>query len=65
MKGILDILALVGVWILANLLTQRLYPTYQSDEYHKRIAYRAVCFAMFFVVCGVLAGVCWLSTRQF
>jgi hypothetical protein len=65
MRGIVYILAIAGVWILANLLAQRLYPTYQSDEYHKRIAYRVIYLAMFFVVCGVLAGVWWLFTGQF
>jgi hypothetical protein len=65
MRGIVYLLAAVGVWIAANLLAQRIYPTYKSDEYHKRIAYRFVCIAMFFVVCAVLSGVWWLFTGKF
>jgi hypothetical protein len=60
MRGILYLLATVGIWIAVNLLAQRTYPTYQSDEYHKRIACRFVCIVMFLVVCGVLSGVWWL-----
>jgi hypothetical protein len=64
MRGILYLLTAVAIWIVANLLAQRIYPTFQSDEYHKRIAYRFVCIAMFLVVCGVLAGVWWLFTGK-
>jgi hypothetical protein len=65
MRGVLYILSAVAVWIAANLSAQRLYPTFRSDDYGKRIAYRFVCLAMFFVVCGILALIWWAFTGRF
>jgi hypothetical protein len=65
MRGVLYILAAAAVWIAANLIAQRLYPTYRSDDYGKRIVYRFVCLAMFFVVCGILALIWWAFTGRF
>jgi len=65
MKGLLYVLTAAAIWIAANLIAQRLYPAYQSDDYGKRIAYRFVCLAMFFVVCGVVAVIWWAFTGRF
>jgi uncharacterized membrane protein len=65
MRAVLYILAAAAVWIAANLIAQRLYPTYRSDNYGKRIAYRVVCVAMFFVVCGILALIGWAFIGRF
>ena len=65
MKQVLYLLAVVGIWLAANLTAQELYPTSRRDDYVKRVVYRLICIAMFFVVCGVLSLIWWAFTGRF
>jgi hypothetical protein len=64
MKQVLYLLGAVTVWLAANLIAQKLYPTSRRDDYGKRVVYRVICIAMFFVVCGVLLLIQWAFTGR-
>jgi hypothetical protein len=64
MKQVLYLLAAVAVWLAANLIAQKLYPTSRRDDYGKRVVYRVICITMFFAVCGVLSLIWWAFTGR-
>jgi putative Mn2+ efflux pump MntP len=54
------LLAGVGVWIIANLIAQRVYPTLNSDKSGQRVTYRFLILGIALVLSGALVGMGYL-----